>query len=129
MKRSPMRPQSKDKARERAERRALVEQWISEGRTSCEVGQRWMHEAWRHEGERWERVGRIVRRHCWRRIEGIHERRKRSSGGSVTNPVNLMASCNACNLLVENEPTLAHEAGLVVRPGDDDWDLCGADRD
>ncbi len=36
-------------------------------------------------------------------------------------PDNVVRSCNAGNLWIEDHPTLARELGLVVREGDPDW--------
>lgn len=58
-------------------------------------------------------TGRAV---CW------HEKRKRSSAGSIVDRGNLMASCGPCNDLVEREPAVAHRLGFVVRAGEPGWD-------
>lgn len=65
---------------------------------------------------------------CTGHVEGLHERRKRSAGGSLVNPRNLMASCNRCNSFVECEPALIREltgTALVVREGDPEWVALG----
>ena len=62
---------------------------------------------------------------CARRSHGCHERRKRSAGGALTGP-NIMGACNQCNGFVEDHPRLAHLLGLVVRPGDPEWDSLAA---
>ena len=65
---------------------------------------------------------------CAGRVEGLHERRKRSSGGSLVNPENLIPSCNWSNGWVEDEPRLARElfgSVLVVREGDAEWPSLG----
>lgn len=64
---------------------------------------------------------------------GYHERRKRSSAGSLVNPHNLLWSCPRCNGAVEDHPFVVREATgsmLIVRPGDQEWDRLGkrADR-
>jgi hypothetical protein len=66
---------------------------------------------------------------CRKKVEGIHERRKRSSGGSLTNPQNLMGACNICNEIVERNKELSRSLGLVVRPGDPEWDSLGGRSD
>jgi len=66
---------------------------------------------------------------CRGRLEGLHEIRKRTSGGSLTNPKNLVPSCNVCNGWIEDNPTEAHNRRLVARPGDEDWDELGSDAD
>lgn len=65
--------------------------------------------------------------HCGGEIQGIHERRKRGSAGSLLVAENLIPSCNWGNVWIEDHPLLAREIGteLVVRPGDDEWDRLG----
>lgn len=53
----------------------------------------------------------------------IHERKKRSQGGSLVDTENLMASCFFCNGWVEDWPTLARELGLVVHAHEDPADI------
>lgn len=68
--------------------------------------------------------GRIVRQamtNCRGLAECMHERRKRSDQGSLTNPQNLMAACSPCNTWVEDQPRIAHALKLVVRRGDDEF--------
>jgi hypothetical protein len=59
-------------------------------------------------------AARFYHDYCSGRVEGIHERCKRSAGGSLTDPVNLMSACDNCNMWVENNPDLAKSLGLVV---------------
>lgn len=69
---------------------------------------------------------------CRQRVEGLHERRKRSAGGSLTNPRNLIPACNRCNGWIEDQPRLARDLFgdvLVVREGDDEWHDLGARSD
>jgi len=68
-------------------------------------------------------------KHCNGKIEGMHELRKRSAGGSLVNRQNLIPACNRCNGWVENNPDLAHEWNLVVREGDEDWERLGKRND
>lgn len=58
---------------------------------------------------------------------GLHEIRKRSAGGSILNPANVVRTCSPCNSWVEDHPLLARQAGLVVRAGDDGFDELGQD--
>ena len=61
---------------------------------------------------------------CTGEITGMHERRKRSSAGSLVNPENLIPACSICNSWVEDEAGLARElfgTALVVREGDEQW--------
>lgn len=60
---------------------------------------------------------------------GLHERRKRSSLGSLLNRANLRRCCAPCNSWVEENPRLAHMLGLVVRPGDREWHDLARGRD
>lgn len=65
---------------------------------------------------------------CMIVVQGLHERRKRSAGGSLTNPDNLIPACNVCNGWVEDFPKLAREvfgSMLVVREGDAEWESLG----
>lgn len=56
---------------------------------------------------------------CVLYTQGIHERKKRSQQGSLTDPTNLMSSCNPCNGWVEDNPKLAKKLGLVVESHQD----------
>jgi hypothetical protein len=67
--------------------------------------------------------------HCRGRIEGLHELRKRSAGGSLTNPDNLVPACNPCNGFIEQEPGMARSLGLVILEGDPEWEALGARQD
>lgn len=64
---------------------------------------------------------------CTGRAQTLHERRKRSAGGSVLKLANVMPSCFICNDAVENIPMIhfAQAAGVVVREGDPEWDELG----
>lgn len=69
---------------------------------------------------------------CAGRIEGLHERRKRSSGGSLVNRNNLIPACNWGNGFIENEPALIRDlfgSELVVREGDVEWSDLGLRND
>jgi hypothetical protein len=62
---------------------------------------------------------------CSGAVQGLHERRKRSAGGSLNNPANLVPACNVCNGWIEDHPALAREhfgSALVVREGDEEWE-------
>lgn len=57
-------------------------------------------------------------------VQGIHERRKSSSGGSRVNPDNLIPCCNRSNGFIEDHPLLVHAmfgTRFVVREGDEEW--------
>lgn len=105
--RTRLKPRSRSKSRDQAERRRIV------GRLAA--------------SSPWCELGPIIHLHdptwpCTRRAEGLHELRKRSAGGSLTNLANLRRACNRCNGWVEDHPTVAHELGLVVRAGDTTFD-------
>lgn len=78
-----------------------------------------------------ERAGiRLLR--CGGQITGLHERRKRSSGGSLVNPENTIPACSWCNGFIEDEPELVREltgTALVVREGDPEWGDLGSRND
>lgn len=66
-------------------------------------------------------------------VQGLHERRKSSSGGSRLNLANLVPACNWSNGFIESEPHLVRELfgdRFVVREGDPEWVVLGrrADR-
>lgn len=65
-------------------------------------------------------------RACTIQAQGVHERRKRSSGGSLSTRENLMAACNRCNDWIEDRPLIARRLGLAVRAGDPEWSKLGA---
>ena len=67
--------------------------------------------------------------HCTGKIDGLHELRKRSAGGSLVNRNNLVPACNYGNGWIEDNPLLAHEFGLVVREGDPEWERLGKRND
>jgi len=61
-------------------------------------------------------------------IQGLHERRKRSAGGSLLNPQNLIPACNWSNGWIEDNPAAARElfgSALVVREGDSEFESLG----
>lgn len=103
----------------REHRVPLINQMVSEGR-GCEVGLLLSQVDF-------ERSTR-----CQGAIQGLHERRKRSAGGSLIHPGNLIPACNACNGLIEDEPLKIREATgdrLVVLEGDPEWDSLAARHD
>lgn len=56
----------------------------------------------------------------------LHHRRKRSSAGALANRDNVLVSCHDGNMAVEDHPTIARAAGLVIREGDDEWEALSA---
>lgn len=62
-------------------------------------------------------------------VQGLHERRKRSSAGSLTVAANLIPACNWCNGWIEDNPREARDlfgSWLVIREADDEWEALGA---
>lgn len=58
-----------------------------------------------------------------------HHRRKAGQGGSYS-MANLIAACAGHNDRLEENVVMARAAraeGLVVRRGDDDWEICGTE--
>lgn len=94
----------------------LIQQLIAAG-FGCEIGPVLAHH------------GEPDARHCRGAIQGMHELRKRSAGGSLINRNNLVPTCNYCNGWVEEHPDAAHEYGLVVRQDDLDYERLGARQD
>lgn len=65
-------------------------------------------------------------RGCTGRAQGLHHLRKRSDTGRLCSRLNTLRACNACNGgWVEDYPSLAIEAGLVIRQGDPMWPWLG----
>lgn len=118
-----MKRESASKAAERAERRALVKALIDAGLWECQIGPVLRRAYYADSYDI-----RAAHVDCLDEPSGIHERRKRSSGGSLTVLANLLPACTWHNQWCEREPEIAHELGLVVRPGDREWFLCGGDR-
>ncbi len=114
--RTPMRQRSKKRERLMAtERGPLVKRLRDEG-VRCEIGHVLA-------------AAGVTPFRCSGEVEGIHERRKRSSAGSLTVAENLIPACNWCNGWVEDHPSEAREVAgdwLVLRPGDDGYDDLGA---
>lgn len=52
----------------------------------------------------------------------LHHLRKRSAGGALTNPANVIPVCHDCNMAIEDNPIRARQKGLVVREGDPKWE-------
>lgn len=77
----------------------------------------------------WRFSARNIDSGCTGRATCWHELRKRSAGGSLVNPANVLPACGPCNRFVEAEPLIARELGLVTRPGDAGWDEMSARRD
>lgn len=131
MKRSPMNRESAAKAKERQERHDLVEALQRAGLWECQIGTtlgRAMYLTVEELPLGPHSDASVGAGGCQGEPSGLHERRKRSSGGSLTLLANLMPACSPCNLWVEDHPEVAHKLGLVVRPGDHEWFMLGADR-
>ena len=114
---SRIKPRSDKRAKfMREERVPMVKRLRAEG-TPCLIGQMLAD------------VGHDRFRLCAGEVQGIHERRKRSAGGSLRKPANLVPACNLCNGWIEDavgeDRELLHELGLVVSAGDPEWDELG----
>lgn len=126
-----MKRESAKHAAEREQRRRLVDLLMRSDLWYCQIGATLTRAMLLQSAERSEvEVQRITDGFlaCQREPSGLHERRKRSSQGSLTVLANLMPACSPCNLWVENHPEIAHSLGLVSRPGDHEWFMLGADR-
>lgn len=117
LKRSPIKQRSSERSRVMKEDRIPLITALVEAGFSCEIGPVLEHH------------GHPDSRHCRHKIEGLHELRKRSAGGSLVNRQNLIPACNYCNGWVEDNPATAHEWGLVVREGDPEWERLGKRND
>ena len=96
-----MRSRSKKKQREYVERRKLVKRMLEE-RPYCEACPIWAS----HDGEgSYVRSGSV----------DIHELKRRSQGGSITDESNCMAVCRRCHDRIGQEPQLAVDLGLAKR--------------
>lgn len=72
---------------------------------------------WCELGPRIAQVDMAGARDCRGRASTLHELRKRSQGGSIVDPANVLPACAPCNGWVEDNPRLAAMVGLVIR-----WD-------
>ena len=92
MKRTPLRPMSSKRRRVNAERRRnMLAAFGSE--PQCRV--------------RWDD-------RCTGRADSVHELKKRSALGSITDPANCVPCCNPCNSAIEDHPLEARRRGWVV---------------
>lgn len=96
-----MRSRSKKKQREYVERRKLVKRMLEE-RPYCEACPVWAS----HDGK-----GSYVRNGS----VDIHELKRRSQGGSITDESNCMAVCRPCHDRIGREPQLAVDLGLAKK--------------
>ncbi len=96
-----MRSRSKKKQREYVERRKLVKRMLEE-RPYCEACPIWAS----HDGKRsYVRNGSV----------DIHELKRRSQGGSITDESNCIAVCRPCHDRIGREPQLAVDLGLAKK--------------
>lgn len=105
---TPLRPRSTKRSSFMAQTRAPAVAELAEAGARCQIAPVLL-------------AGGIRPIRCSGGVEGLHERRKRSSGGSLVTAANLIPACNWCNGWVEDHPTEAHELELVVREGDPEW--------
>lgn len=121
-----MNPESAEHAVEREQRRALVKALMDAGLWECQIGKVLMRAL--HDPPAPTCRPTPADSRCRGEVSGLHELRKRSSQGSVTNLANLMPACSFHNGWVEDNPNLAYRLGLVVREGDPTWWMLGKDR-
>ena len=96
-----MRSRSKKKQREYVERRKLVKRML-EDRPYCEACPIWAS----HDGKRcYVRSGSV----------DVHELKRRSQGGSITDESNCIAVCRPCHDRIGREPQLAVDLGLAKK--------------
>jgi hypothetical protein len=111
MKRSRIKPVGKRKTKEIAETQGVRADY-RESHPWCEIGYvMTLSDV--------DSVKKWYRTNCTGRSECVHERKKRSAGGSLVDPVNLLAACSNCNSWVEDHPALAKSMGLVVSSYED----------
>lgn len=118
LKRTQLRKRSPKREKFMREERAPMVRALVEAGVRCEIG------------PVLNRAG--IPTQCQGHISGMHERRKRSAGGSLTNLRNLIPACSWCNGFIEDEPELVRErtgTTLVVREGDDEYESLGARND
>ena len=60
------------------------------------------------------KIRQLYRKTCRGRADAIHEKQKRSAGGSISDPANFASACNPCNDLMEDEPKVARSIGMVI---------------
>lgn len=111
MKRTRIRARSKKRERLMRGERGRLNDELAAGDVLCELGPRIGQVVWDERREVYRGCLGIAR--CW------HELRKRAQVGSITDRANLMAACFLCNGWVEDNPELAHRAGLVLWAGDE----------
>jgi len=95
MKRSPLRPVSKKRAKANVQRRkVLIEKYGLPDTWRCELGP-------------------IIGTPCFGPIHG-HELLKRSRGGDISDTDNILLACSLHNGWVEDYPEEAYELGLAI---------------
>jgi hypothetical protein len=63
------------------------------------------------------------------RAQACHERQKRSAGGDLGNPANLLAACHVGNGAIETIPVQARKLGLTVFSWEDPESIAVAEHD
>jgi len=114
MKRTRLRPVSAKRRAVNAERAKVVAQ-LRETRRGCE-GTALLKAAAHNAPQRDQEAYVAALRACnpWQKMLQPHEPRKRSRGGSITDPTNLMLLCDSCHRWTESEVRLATEAGMLI---------------
>ena len=111
--RKPLPLRSAKRAAIRDERRAFMARILSE-RRGCE-GLSHLRDIVHTVGERDQRVVLDALRACnFLHPSEVHEKRKRSRGGSITDDANVLALCRSCHAFTEAEPRLSTLAGMLT---------------
>lgn len=108
IKRSRIRPRSKQKQASMVLARAQLIRLVRERGDRCEVCPRIRR-------VRYDWIGCLGRS---QQVQGRHHVRKQSAGGTEEDE-NILLACNAGNDWIEDNPFMAYQAGLVRRRGDD----------
>jgi hypothetical protein len=106
LKRTRINPVSNRKIVQQDENRGARNKYLRE-HSWCEIGYVLSH-------SKKPPAEKFYRDNCTNKGTVVHERKKRSQGGSLTDPNNLMACCPFCNGFVEDRPEVSRSLGLVV---------------
>lgn len=109
MKRTPLKPRSAKRAKYYREVRIPLVQKILSDHPWCQAGQ--LIEDPDHQ--------------CQGRSMDVHERKKRSQGGSLEDPHNLLAVCRLCHGWIDAHPAHSYDLGLLIHGWDEVTPLGG----
>ena len=111
MKRTRLNPISRKRQRENVERRDNLERAWGPRPWSCYLSYQQGKAVHPYS------VNPVIIPACMGRVDG-HELLKRSQGGSITDPSNMVPLCSRHNGWVEDEPDAAYDLGLVRKRGE-----------